>query len=326
MPIFFPVSEPLTESTARFIAVANVLAGVEQYANSCREPGFTLLESEARRVAATPVRGGRELTSRVMTRLRIAWQTELAARAGDALDDPVLRRVAAQTLPVQAYYAVFNAARAMTLVAGAPVDTHAAVQRDFESQRARRAAGPWRLTLSGDPKAASTCSLEPAVCTVTGFNLLESGHEAAEYVAAGLRMTRKWKLEAARDEWLKRSRKKDGSRYQNLSPAGRAEILSGLRRTTLIDFLYEMRRRTNYESVDEYGSDATDAEVHRFHEGLLYVTKSGLLLYETQIAQYAGIKALTDAAAEWSRSVKRAGRWATEAVDERLNAIGQAVR
>ncbi|MEU7918074.1 hypothetical protein [Micromonospora zamorensis] len=326
MLIHFPISAPLTESTAKFIAVANVLAGVERYASNCGEAGYTLLESEARQVAATPVNGARELSSRVISRLRIAWQTELAARVGDALDDPVLRRVAAQTLPVQAYYAVFNAARAMTLVGGAPVDTHAAVQKDFESQRARRSAGPWRLTLSGDPKFPDKCLLDPGVCKVSGFNLLESGHEAAEYVAAGLRMTRKWKIESARDEWLKRNRKKDGSRYQNLPAAGRVDILSSLRRTTLMDFLYEMRRRTNYESVDEYGSDATDAEVHRFHVGLLYATRSGLLLYETQIAQYAGIKALAEAAADWSRSVKRAGKWATEAVEERLNAIEGALR
>jgi hypothetical protein len=162
---------------------------------------------------------------------------------------------------------------------------------------------------------------------VVGFNLLESGHEAVEYVAAGLRMTRRWKVETVREEWLKakRNRKKDGRRYTNLPASGRAEILCGLRRTTLMDFLYEMRRRTNYESVDEYGSDATDSEVRRFHSGLLYLTKSGLLLYETQIAQYAGTKALADAAAEWSRSVRRVGKWATEAIGERLDAIGQAV-
>lgn len=237
----------------------------------------------------------------------------------------MLRRVAAQTLPVQAYYAVFNAARALTLVSGAPANTHTAVHRDFESQRARRAAGPWRLTLSGDPRSATTCSLEPAICNVLGFNLLESGHEPAEYVAAGLRMTRRWKFEAARDEWLRKNRKKDGSRYSRLSTAGRTEILRRLRRTTLMDFLYEMRRRTNYESVDEYGSNATDAEVRRFHDGLLYVTRSGLLLYETQIACYVGTNALVDAAAEWSRSVKRAGNWATEAIEERLDAIRQAV-
>ncbi len=324
MRIFFSKAEPLTESTAKFIAFANVLGGVEEYAYSCSK-GPSLLVDEASRVAATRLRGGREMTPRVISRLRIAWQTELAARVGDALDDSVLRRVAAQTLPVQAYYAVFNAARALTLIGGAPVDTHVAVQRDFESQRARRAAGPWRLTLSGDPKSPNTCVLEPAVCSVAGFNLLESGHEAAEYVAAGLRMTRKWKLEAARVEWLKGSRKKDGRRYASLPAAGRAEILRGLRRTTLMDFLYEMRRRTNYESVDEYGSDASDAEVRRFHSGLLYLTKSGLLLYETQIAQYAGTRALVDAAGEWSRSVRRVGKWATEAIDERLDAIGQAV-
>lgn len=69
------------------------------------------------------MRSGKTLAPRILGKegrrlLRIAWQSELAARVSDVYDDDMLRRVAAQTLPVEANYAVFNPARAMTASAG----------------------------------------------------------------------------------------------------------------------------------------------------------------------------------------------------------------
>lgn len=93
----------------------------------------------------------------------------------------------------------------------------------------------------------------------------------------------------------------------------------------VVSAVYELRRRANYESVDEYSSDADDAAVACFHHGLLYLADSGLLLYETQIAQYAGIQALTQAVDEWTSSQRRLGPWAAEAVKRRLAAIAKVL-
>jgi len=324
----FPFESPaaLTGGTAKFIAIANVLDGMHRYAGQVAGTGAAVVDAEAARIAGRPARGSRrELSRQASTLLRIAWQTELAARVGDAFDDPTLRRAAAQNLLVQAYYAVFNAARAPTLVAGSPTDTHRKVHDDFESQRSRRAAGPWAVTLAGDPQDLASCQLAPAICTMTAFNPMETFREPAEYVAAALRMARRWKVELGREDWLTKNKRPNGERYKNLPARGRSEVVARLRRTTVMDFLYELRRRTNYESVDEYGSDADDAAVERFHHGLLYLADSGLLLYETQLAQYAGLEALTSAVTEWTSSANRMGPWATQAVQRRLAAIRGAL-
>jgi hypothetical protein len=327
VPITIAGSEPeLDESTARFITRANVLTNIQQYAINQTIPGLTLVESEARHIADSPVHGTRTLTGEAERLLRIAWQTELAARVSEAFDDPTLRRVAAQTLPVQAYYSVFNAARALTMTAGSPAETHAAMHNDFESQRARVAAGPWAVTLSGDPEDRDSCQLDPPLCPLTGFNPMELGREPEEYLATGLRMTRRWKADKARDDWLRQNKKRDRTPYKRLPAGTHAGLVTRLRRTTLMDLVYELRRRTNYESVDEYGSDARDGDVQRFHDGLLYLTRSGLLLYETQLAQYVGIDVLATVAQHWTRSVARVGPWAEDAVTERLEAIAAALR
>ena len=219
----------------------------------------------------------RPLDKEVRRLLRIAWQTELAARVSDVYDDNMLRRVAAQTLPVQAYYAVFNAARAMTTSAGSPCGTHQAVHRDFESQRAKHAYRSWGVTLSGDPDSLPDCALTPKITVPKAFNPMELSHEPEDYVWAALRMTRRWKVATARENWLRANKTKDGNPRKRMPSSERARLIVSLRESTLMDFLYELRRRTNYEGVDEYGSDAEDTVVDRFHRGLLHVADMGLL-------------------------------------------------
>lgn len=58
-----------------------------------------------------------------------------------------------------------------------------------------------------------------------------------------------------------------------------------------MDFIYELRVRTNYEGNEEYGSEADDATVQMFHSGLLHAADVGLLQYETSIACNIGLAA-----------------------------------
>jgi hypothetical protein len=250
--------------------------------------------------------------------------SRLAARVSDAYDDDMLRRVAAQTLPVQAYYAVFNAARAMTTVAGTKCATHQAVHRDFQSQRARYAYRSWGVTLAGDPDSLTDCIFEPQITVPYSFNPMELSHDPEQYVCAALRMTRRWKVALQRDDWLRRNKTKGGSQRKRLPTTERAKLITSLRPTTLMDFLYELRRRSNYEGVDEYGSGAEDANVERFHRGILHIADIGLLHYEVTLAQYVGLEAYEEEVLAWIRSAAKIGSWATEAVERRLEALKSA--
>jgi hypothetical protein len=280
---------PLNESTAKFVVISNVLGGIRDF--DCG--GWLAPEAHGDAALAVMKHGKilpalRPLDRNVGRLLRIAWQTELAARVTDAYDDDMLRRVAAQTLPVQSYYAVFNAARAMTSVAGAACNTHQAVHRDFQSQRARRAYRSWGVTLDGDPDSLTDCVLSPQIEVPYSFNPMELSHNPEQYVCAALRMTRRWKITLQRDDWLRKNKTSTGTQRKRLPAGVRAKIVTGLRPTTLMDFLYELRRRSNYEGVDEYGSDAEDANVARFHRGLLHIADMGLLHYEAMLIQYVG--------------------------------------
>jgi hypothetical protein len=134
-------------------------------------------------------------------------------------------------------------------------------------------------------------------------------------------MTRRWKIAQQRDDWLRKNKTKSGSQRKRLPSAERTKIVAGLRPTTLMDFLYELRRRSNYEGVDEYGSDAEDANVERFHRGLLHIADMGLLHYEAVLVRHVGLAAYEAEVLAWSGSAAKVGSWATEAVKRRLVAF-----
>lgn len=319
------VPPELTDATATFVAMGNVLGGIQNYDNSGGYSGPCHAAAASHVLGSLKLKSPKPVPKEAGRLLRIGWQTELAAEVVNEIDDDLLRRVSAQTLPVQAYYAVFNVARAATKGAGVPCESHMAVHNDWASQRAAGGFRSWGVTLSGDPKEADLCSLSPPIVEPYGFNPMEQSHRAEAYVWAALRMTRKWKLEATRDEWLKKNKRADGTFRKNLPAKARTTLCAQLRPTTLMDFLYELRCRANYRGVEEYGSDADDSSVRAFHSGLLHLADLGLLHYEALLARHVGLSAYSGAVDGWVSDTAKVGSWATRRVERRLKAIRAAM-
>jgi hypothetical protein len=325
LPLRLTLPPPLDQATAKFTSISNALGGIREYDHGgLVNPA--LHDDVANNLPRRARQQLRALDRDSARQLRIAWQTELSARVNDQFDDDLLRRVAAQTLPVQAYYAIFNAGRAATSVRGTTCNTHTALHRDYQTQRVASGYGSWGVALDGDPENVMSCALTPSIVTPAAFNLMERSHKPEEYLFAALRMTRRWKVEHARDDWLRKNRKtSSGSARQRLPNGKRAELVAGLRPTTILDFLYELRVRTNYEGIEEYGSNADDATVDQFHRGLLHLADLGLLHYEMDIARSVWRAAYDAEVKDWVRTTARAGAWAREAVERRRASIVQAV-
>lgn len=325
MLLTFPEPEPLDEAKAKFIGMSRLTHGIRRF-DWEQTGGEDVRDVGARLLASRPYKVRRPIPASATKLLRVAWQTELAARLGEQLDDPGLRLATLQTLPVQAYYAVFSSGRALTHTAGSPKDTHAAIHESYAGEHHRRALGAWGTRLVGDPKDLTTCVLTPPVCVPTGFNLMESRLEAADYVWAALRMARRWRLEHARERWLadRKNRTAKGQPYKALPRAARTALVARERPTTLMDFLYELRCATNYRSIDQYAVEIDDDYVRRFHRGLMHLLDVGLLTYEGQIALYAGSATLRAEFDSWAARVRSVGPWATEAGRGRLDALSAA--
>lgn len=325
MPLIAAVSD-LGGPEAKFIAMSRMLDGARRL--DWQLSGGELFEEVvAREVAAQTPRRRRQLTPDAEGLLRIAWQMELTARVSEQIDDEGMRLAGLASLPVQGYYAVFNAARAFHLIAGANIDTHARIKATFQSERARHCFGSLRYSLAGDPQDAASCTLNgPRQRNDdSGFNPMEHRDDPVDHIWAALRTARKWVLRTARQAWLEKARKPDGSKYRKLTPQGKADVLGGLRPTTYMDLLYELRCSTNYRTVDEFAHALDDEHVRRYDNGLRHLYSSALLSYEAGIAQNVGGHELLRAYRTWESRAASIGSWAVDAPGRRIRALAGAL-
>lgn len=317
----------LTDDVAKFMSMSHVLAGIRSF-DLQQAPTGDPLVNIAVTASQRPFRRSVAIPKDAAQLLRVSWQTELAARVGDQLDEPGLRQASLQTLPVQVYYAIFSAARALTIVAGAAKSSHAHIHNIFQTEHIRRTAGAMEVTITGDPELPDACTIKPSICQPAAVNPIESGYASADYVWAALRMARRWQCTRKREDWLndKQNRTRKGTAYKRLPPGARAQIVESMRPTTMLDFIYELRCATNYQSIDEYAATVDDRDVLAFHHGLLHLLQTGLQTYETQIALYAGASRLKDQQDDWTRRVAGLGSWTTATIEARMQAITSAIR
>jgi len=241
-------------------------------------------------------------------------------------DEPALKRVTSHTLPVHAYYALFNAQRALSRARGSPVDTHRGVHDGFAKQGVTQVPMPWAATLAGDPEDIEACVLSPPFMECFAVDPLKRSYEPAAYLLAALRMARRWKYERARLDWLnaKQNRKADATVRKRLPKGERTRIVSRMRPTSLLDFIYELRRQTHYETTDEYGTEVTDEDVERLHRGFDRLLDHGMLIIEAQVACAVGMSELRSQTAAWEQSTRRIGAWASDPLRERVKAVARA--
>lgn len=319
------MEDELTPGKAKFIGLSRVIRGLSDY-NAKAAAGLDVRDAVARTALAQRTRQRRGLPRDASRLLRIAWQTELVARLGEQLDDPGLRQATLQTLPIQVYYAVFSAARALSHVSTPIADSHHKTHEQFAAMQRKDAFGLWGVSLAGDPNEVGSCTLDPPICQPVVFNPMETRVDPEEYVWAALRMARRWRIERARAAWManRKNRTAKGAPYKILPPRGRREILSAERGTTVMDFVYELRCGSNYRSIDEYAVEIEDRHVVDFHSGLIEVMDAGLAHYEAQIARYVGAAALRGEFTSWSGGVRGIGSWTATAGAARIAAFTAA--
>jgi len=287
LTFFFEEAE-LTSATARFVGIANCAIGTYAYIKEQHPDRIAYVGAVARSVR---VKKRVSLTADAERLLRVSWQTEAAAGVAKAVSEPGFQRISSHTLPVQAYYAIFNSLRALAATSGfIDVDArHARFHEDFGRNRAARLPTPWNVRLAGDPRSPASTSLSPPLTPTIGFNPMERRHAAVEYVWMALLIARRWKLREAIENWIARNPKtKAGKPRKGVTPGAVRGIAADLYPTTLLDFIYELRRQANYETADEYFSEADDDDVERFHEGLLGITDCALMSFESWLSLYVG--------------------------------------
>ena len=330
-----------SDPVGAFKAHANYLRAFNTLMESYYVPGKfmvstdRLLEAVSKKVTASrlydqlnarPTGNGEQ--GLVKNILRNAWGTEfLLASAGDFFSDhDELIRIANNWAVVQAYYASYHVTQALLVARGQPrPSTHAVTQTQYGAFwcRPRVQLPPWSLGLD----ASGLCNLPPGLT----FKPVDHHWEACTpdtcwgLVAFALKGTRKdWVTKRQKEErerkradakkaWRKqqRAREETGkhplqervSRLPRLEPGEKTAIDLKLRPATLLDYLWRLRCRSNYEDVDMFTEGPEDEiQSSLVHLNLCRITAATLLVNELLIARLIGATTLRTIADEWVSS------------------------
>jgi hypothetical protein len=249
-----------------------------------------------------------------------AWGTELLLATGRrvASEDELLRLTNSWGV-VQAYYAAYSATQALIVAEGRARPTaHTSTQKQAVDLWVTRAfaVAPWSFAMgscaernTGDDgsvngpgrpiRAAHPWSnCDPESCwDIAALALRSTRDEAVEQALAG---RRKEKLSRRRKAWeeAERGRIAKGRRPRvkppwpasaNLTAGESADVESRVRPYTVLDYLYRLRIKANYEDATVFvEGPEDDSSSIRVAQDLELVTAATLLAHELRIGRLIG--------------------------------------
>jgi hypothetical protein len=274
-----------------------------------RKFGERVMESPS----LTRLRAQPSEVDQVESSLANAWGTELLlALTGEYAVEDELIKLGNSWGVVQAYYALYHAFQALAVARGHPrPDTHAKTQKSFASFWAERRLelSPWTLAAShqGYLNVPADVAVDESFhpwrrCDKdTRWHLAAKGLRTTREEAVGESFARardrkakerrrSWELEE-RERVAKglAPRRTPAARRPNLLAAERKQLSAAVRPHTILDYLYRLRVKANYEdaSVFTVGPDSEYAS-RTVHTDLKNIVSAGLLLHELHIRELIG--------------------------------------
>lgn len=273
--------------------------------------------------AATPLPA--KLHEVVRKSLMNAWGTELIlALSGTYATEEELLRLVNNWGVVQAYYALYHATQALSLARGNErPDSHQKTQRVFLDWWRTRSVEPLSLSVGADgcrngmtvvavdsQHAWARCTAETA-WSLAGLALRTTREDA---LRDALRKRRDDKQRAARKAWRedeaqrraagRRARREPKFPLPHLSAAEKDAVFRQLRSYSVMDYLYRLRIRANYEDARMFtegpDDDVTSRQVHldlrRVVDTALFATelhvraRVGQSVFATWVTDWIGTK------------------------------------
>lgn len=297
MPLIVRVPPEPTQDELGFATFHHYVSSVSTLIDESGVPRSRLVQTIAG--GATFQRIQRNTTpdlALVRRRLRNAWSTEIVLGLPRQLGGGLVR-YANHWAPVQAYYALYLALHAFHAAAGRdPVTDHAAMlaaaAEDLRTGRLS-APTPWAMTCTcRTDKGRDGFSGLPADATLESLSAALSvplRERRWSFYGLALRTTRGFFLDDEKRvrAWKRRNLTKAKKPRRNVTTAGRAELDARLHPTTLFDFLYRLRLRSNYRDADTIVV-GSGSEAESFNDCLLAITDATLLMLECHIRQHLG--------------------------------------
>lgn len=253
-----------------------------------------------------------------------AWGTELLIiLSGRYASGDELLRLSNNWAAVQTYYVFYHAAQALAVANDMPrPQGHPSTQRVFMSSWATRNVSlpPWSLAaahskylnlppgrlIDDDIHPWTRCDKE--TCWDLSAKALRTTRGDAILLA--IRQKREAKRKGRRKAWeakeaqriAKGGRQRTSPRFPlpQLNQAEKSTVESNVRPRTLMDYLFRLRIKSNYEEARMFTEGPPDdVSSRRVHRDLRFLASSTMLLHELHIRQIIGIKEMSRLVDDW---------------------------
>lgn len=218
-----------------------------------------------------------------------AWHTEAVLAMPSELSNATLVRFTNQWAPVQAYYAMQGLWRAWFIASqDRSPKTHRSTLEQVSEVVARGVLPwPWSATCSGDP-SFSRAQLhgfpEEVRTNPSALSGPPGDSSYSDWVAKVLRTTRRFFLGGRETEWKSSNRTKEGNPYRRIPSQERQRIRTSMHPTTIIDLLYRMRLRSNYDDVDDFVlGQLTEDDARTYFRSLVSATRRSMQVVEALV-------------------------------------------
>ena len=331
------VGEPESDYARSFRTHAAYLRAMRNLAlGSSWRPLESSLEDLAARAVpqvASGTRGADIDLDAVLGCLNRAWGTELILATTSALaSDSEVIRLANSWGSVQAYYALYGATQAVLVAEGrARPQNHETTRKAFVDLWVTRRIdlAPWTFALAepgtrmadvdgfiGGPGRPLDTSLHAwsswgdEQCwdiAAKALRGVRKHHVDEQYASARTRKRAQRRKEFAADQDERVAQGKRAlvrppwwDKTPNLTSAEKAAIEMKTRPTTIIDHLYRLRIRANYEDTRVFsdGPDNDEAAA-QWSRNLVAVTSASLLVHELRLLHLLGKRVVVTAADQW---------------------------
>jgi hypothetical protein len=255
------------------------------------------------------------------------WGTELLLGLQGQLapeeDEPGLLALANQWAVVQAYYAIEKVVDGLVVATGNPrPDSHEKTRTLFADQWAFRTYVPWSLRHDGSGLVGV-----PTGTAVEQVNTLGNVNDANcwGFIEVCLRTTRAPLLHQRLTEKRERERRKERNAWVRaneervragkkaraepkwplplLTAAQKAEVGTSTKPTTMLDYLYRLRIRSNYQDTTMFTmGPSSRAEALEMHHNLSRLVSWTMLLHELWIRRYAGNRVFDQLVSDWLKN------------------------
>lgn len=283
------------DRSRRFQVHKNYLLGLSQqleasYGSTLEDAGTVLVAQLRTMPGFTRIqRVGDADEKSVRTALSLSWtgliQLELASWSEVAFNLPYTNAWA----PVHAYYSISSAARAWLTAQGQPTNSHAATLKAVgsEVQSRRLYPSPWDVLCFGCCHDGShTFRNVPEGVLPADPAILLQTPDMTTFWPRYLKMletTRKNALEIRYDEWKKATNR------QRMSASEKHRIGESTSPTSVFDFMWRLRVRSNYEGVEPYlMANVSGAWQREFYESIRLISHLSSLMFDCWIAQRLG--------------------------------------